>query len=103
MSKQQWGHGFHVGFDKGQAWAELYKEGEFEGRLGSLGERLLVISDAMAKCAERSREPKTKEFILQYMLMASKQIREIANELPSAVCGVYEFEKDVPQDDEPAV
>ena len=94
MSKQ-WGHGFHKGHKEGEEWGELIGSGQWENRLCDVSARLLLLANALRLPAE-FKSGRTDIWWQLYVAAASKQLEDIARELPGAVTGVYEFADEVP-------
>ena len=96
MSKQ-WGHGFHAGKHEGQRFGELIEGGKWEIELSDVSARLILIANSLRFPVE-FQAGRTETWWKLYVHAAAKQIEQIAKELPGTLNGVYEFEKEIPDD-----
>jgi hypothetical protein len=96
MSKQ-WGHGFHAGKQEGEKWGELIGSGKWEIELCDISARLILIANALRLPVE-FQSGRTETWWQMYVSAAAQQIEEVAKRLPGTLTGVYEFEKDIPND-----
>jgi hypothetical protein len=96
MSKE-WGHGFHNGRQAGEKWGELIAAGDWETRMSEISSRLLILANALRFPVE-FQSGRTETWWQLYASSIAGQIAGIAKELPGFAAGVYEFEKDIPQE-----
>ena len=99
MSKQ-WGHGFHKGKEHGEHWGAMYEGGKWEIELSKTTARLHLLINALRLPVEH-KSGRTETWWQLYVSAAANELEEITRTLPGTLNGVYEFEKDIPQDETP--
>jgi hypothetical protein len=97
MSRQQWGHGFHKGNENGEKWGAIYERGEWEMRLSKTAARLHLLVNSLRLPVEH-KSGRTDAWWQLYVSAATSELEEIARSLPGTLNGVYEFERDIPQE-----
>lgn len=88
MSKQQWGHGYHKGYDAGLSWGEISGEGSSELQYGSLADRVELLARALR--AEANGPIKSGAWWAAYAAIIAKELHGIAARLPSALAALSE-------------
>lgn len=99
MSKQ-WGHGFHKGKEHGEHWGAMFEGGKWEIELSKTTARLHLLINALRLPVEH-KSGRTETWWQLYVSAAANELEEITRTLPGTLNGVYEFEKDIPQDETP--
>ena len=99
MSKQ-WGYGFHKGKEHGEHWGAMYEGGKWEIELSKTTARLHLLINALRLPVEH-KSGRTETWWQLYVSAAANELEEITRTLPGTLNGVYEFEKDIPQDETP--
>lgn len=96
MSKQ-WGHGFHEGKKHSEQWGETIERGSWEHRLCETAGRLHLLINALRFPVEH-KSGRTDLWWQMYVNAAANELERIINEFPGMLSGVYEFEKDIPDE-----
>ena len=83
MSKQ-WGHGFNQGKAKGEEFGKLIGKGEREMQFSVPADRLFLLANALQGAADDGIE-KSHCWWQLYATSISREMRDIASELPSVL------------------
>lgn len=98
MSKQ-WGHGFDKGKEHGEYWGAMLESGKWQIELSEKSNELLILANALRLPVE-FKSGRTETWWQLYVGAIAKKIESIAKSMPSSIGGVYEFEKDIPEEKE---
>lgn len=96
MSKQ-WGSGFYAGKEQGEYWGALLKSGEWEINISEKTDKLQLLVNALRFPCESSLG-RNEIWWQLYVSIIAREIESILRTLPGTFSGIYEFEKDIPNE-----
>lgn len=85
----QWGHGFHKGREHGEEFGQLIGQGERELQYSKPADRLFLLANALQLPAEVGKA-KSHVWWGMYACTIAREMREIAEQLPSVMANVLE-------------